>query len=196
MFYRLPESSKPESFRGAVGKFNFSASLDKSRTKTNEPISLKFNISGTGNIKLLELPPFELPSGFEKYDPKTEEQINRSGRISGVKKAEYLLIPRIAGTREIPAIDFSYFDPEKKSYQTIKSKSFNLVIEQGQSGNVELSNQHSIEQLESDIRYIKTNYGDLEKQNTILILQTRILGCNYSPVAGGFCFNRLEAKTG
>ncbi len=135
---------------------------------------------------MLELPPFELPSGFEKYDPKTEEQINRSGRISGVKKAEYLLIPRIAGTREIPAIDFSYFDPEKKSYQTIKSKSFNLVIEQGQSGNVELSNQHNIEQLESDIRFIKTNYGDLEKQNTILILQPGFWAATIAPLLAAF----------
>lgn len=56
------------------------------KTKTNEPITLKFDINGTGNLKLLELPPFELPNGFEKYDPKTDEQINRSGKISGTKK--------------------------------------------------------------------------------------------------------------
>ncbi|MCU0342374.1 MAG: BatD family protein, partial [Ignavibacterium sp.] len=79
----LPENNKPESFRGAVGKFNFSAVLDRQKTKTNEPINLKLDISGTGNIKLLELPPFELPNGFEKYDPKIDEQINRSGKISG-----------------------------------------------------------------------------------------------------------------
>ena len=128
----LPENNKPESFKGAVGKFDFSATLDKQKTKTNEPINLKFDISGTGNIKLLELPPFELPNGFEKYDPKVDEQINRAGKISGTKKAEYLLIPRVAGTREIPPIEFSYFDPEKRSYQTISSKSFSVSIEQGQ----------------------------------------------------------------
>ncbi|MFZ1281801.1 MAG: BatD family protein, partial [Ignavibacteriaceae bacterium] len=65
----LPENNKPASFRGAVGNFNFSASIDKQKTKTNEPITLKFDINGTGNLKLLELPPFELPNGFEKYDP-------------------------------------------------------------------------------------------------------------------------------
>jgi hypothetical protein len=166
----LPEDNKPASFRGAVGRFDFSATLDKQKTKTNEPINLKFEISGTGNIKLLELPPFELPNGFEKYDPKVDEQITRGGKISGAKKAEYLLIPRIAGTREIPPIEFSYFDPEKKSYQTIKSKSFNVTILQGE-GNVELANQQSIEQLDSDIRFIKTKFDDIEKQREILLFR-------------------------
>ncbi|HRP91616.1 MAG TPA: BatD family protein [Ignavibacteriaceae bacterium] len=167
----LPENNKPSSFRGAVGRFDFDVSIDKQKTKTNEPITLKFNISGSGNIKLLELPPFELPNGFEKYDPKIEEQINKSGKISGTKKAEYLLIPRIAGSREIPAIEFSYFDPENKSYHTIKSKSFNVTIEQGQSTGNDIVNQQNINQLESDIRYIKTNYDDVEKQDGVLLLK-------------------------
>nr|MBP9583330.1 protein BatD [Ignavibacterium sp.] len=167
----LPENNKPSSFRGAVGRFDFDVSIDKQKTKTNEPITLKFNISGSGNIKLLELPPFELPNGFEKYDPKIEEQINKSGKINGTKKAEYLLIPRIAGSREIPAIEFSYFDPENKSYYTIKSKSFNVTIEQGQSTGNDIANQQNINQLERDIRYIKTNYDDVEKQDGVLLLK-------------------------
>ena len=165
----LPENNKPESFKGAVGKFDFSATLDKQKTKTNEPINLKLDISGTGNIKLLELPPFELPNGFEKYDPKVDEQINRAGKISGTKKAEYLLIPRVAGTREIPPIEFSYFDPEKRSYQTISSKAFSVSIEQGQGGASDYANQQSIEQLDSDIRFIKTKFGDVNKQSEILL---------------------------
>ncbi|MBK7184260.1 MAG: BatD family protein [Bacteroidetes bacterium] len=117
----LPENNQPASFRGAVGRFDFSASLDKQKTKTNEPINLKFEISGTGNIKLVELPPFELPNGFEKYDPKVDEQIDRSGKISGTKKLS-ILIPRVAGTREISPIEFSYFDPEKDLPQTNQIK--------------------------------------------------------------------------
>ena len=167
----LPENNKPASFKGAVGKFDFSASLDKQKTKTNEPINLKFDISGTGNIKLLELPPFELPNGFEKYDPKVDEQIYRAGKISGTKKAEYLLIPRVAGSREIPPIEFSYFDPEKRSYQTISSKSFSVSIEQGQGSANDLANQQSIEQLDSDIRFIKTKFDDVDKRSEILLFK-------------------------
>jgi len=182
----LPESNKPASFRGAVGNFNFSASIDKQKTKTNEPITLKFDISGTGNLKLLELPPFELPNGFEKYDPKTDEQINRSGKIGGTKKAEYLLIPRIAGEREIPTIEFSYFDPETKSYKTIRSKSFNVEIEQGQGNVDDYADQQNIQQLDNDIRYIKTNFDDVGLQGDVLILKPGFWAASILPIISAF----------
>ena len=168
----LPENNKPASFKGAVGKFDFSASLDKSTTKTNEPVSLKLKISGTGNISLLDFPPFELPNGVEKYDPKTNDQINRVGVISGFKEAEYLLIPRIAGSREIPPIEFSYFDPAKRSYQTIKSKLFSVKIEQGQTSAESTTDQQAVEQLDSDIRYIKTSFDDIEQSSDLLFERT------------------------
>lgn len=177
----LPESDKPASFRGAVGKFDFSASLDKSKTKTNEPVTLKLDISGSGNIRLLEMPPFELPNGFEKYDPKIDEQIVRSGKINGSKKAEYLLIPRLSGTREIPSIEFSYFDPEKKAYNTIRSKSFKIDIEQGQSTS-EYSSQQNIQHLESDIRYIKTKYDDIEQPGEIILLRPAFWIATFIPL--------------
>jgi hypothetical protein len=167
----LPENNKPDSFKGAVGRYDFTATIDKSKLKTNEPVSLKFNITGTGNIKLLELPDFQLPNGFEKYDPKIEEQINRTGKISGSKKAEYLLIPRIPGTREIPAIEFSYFDTERKTYQTLKSKSFSLSIEKGEAGPVDIA-QQNITQVESDIRYIKTSFKDIDKRTGLILEST------------------------
>lgn len=182
----LPENNKPNSFRGAVGNFNFSASIDKQKTKTNEPITLKFDINGTGNLKLLELPPFELPNGFEKYDPKTDEQINRSGKISGSKKAEYLLIPRIAGAREIPAIEFSYFDPETKSYKTIKSKSFSVEIEQGQGSADDYADQQNIQQLDRDIRFIKTKFDDVALQGDGLILKPGFWVASILPMIAAF----------
>lgn len=178
----LPENNKPGSFKGAVGKYNFTVSIDKQKTKTNEPITLKFEIMGTGNIKLLEMPPFELPNGFEKYDPKTDEQLNRSGNISGTKKAEYLLIPRIAGVREIPGIDFSYFDPEAKSYKTIKSEKFVIEIQQG-SGTADVyADQQSIKQLDSDIRFIKTSFDDIELVEDMLLLKPGFWAAAVLPV--------------
>lgn len=178
----LPENNKPASFRGAVGKYNFTASIDKRRTKTNEPVTLKINITGSGNINLLELPQFELPNGVEKFDPKTDEQIKRDGRINGSKTAEYLLIPRIAGVREIPEIEFSYFDPETSRYKTFKSEKFVIEIEQG-SGSAEIySDQQSIKQLDSDIRFIKTNYDDLELEGETLLLKPAFWAASILPV--------------
>lgn len=178
----LPVNNKPDSFKGAVGKYNFTASIDKQRTKTNEPVTLKISITGSGNINLLELPQFELPNGVEKFDPKTDEQIKRDGRINGSKTAEYLLIPRLAGVREIPPIEFSYFDPESKSYKTIKSEKFSIEIEQGNSTADVYSDQQSIKQLDSDIRFIKTNFDDLEVEDDILILKPGFWAASILPV--------------
>lgn len=166
----LPEENKPASFKGAVGKFDFSATIDKSKTKTNEPITLKLNISGVGNISLLQPPDFELPAGFEKYEPKTNDQINRLNKIGGVKTVEYLLIPRISGTREIKPILFSYFDPDVKRYIELKSNPFYLTIEQGDSaGSYYIAQKEGIKQLGTDIRFIKTNFQDIKRREELLI---------------------------
>ncbi len=127
----LPEQNKPDFFKGAVGDFSLNSTTDKLDTKTNEPVTLKLNISGTGNIKLLKSPEVNLPSGFEKYEPKTSEQVNRGAKISGKKNIEYLLIPRTPGKKEVPPVEFSYFDPAKKSYVTLKTPSYTINIEQG-----------------------------------------------------------------
>ena len=74
---------------------------------------MKINISGSGNIQLLNMPEINLPSGFDKYDPKTSDQINRTGRVNGTKTFEYLIVPRDAGKKEIPPIQFSFYNPER-----------------------------------------------------------------------------------
>lgn len=166
----LPENGKPDSFKGAVGNFDFNVFLDKSETVTNEPISVKMKINGRGNIKLLEMPSFDLPTGFERYDPKINEQINRTGIISGSKEAEYLFVPRIAGIREIKPIEFSFFDPSKKSYVTLKSQPFNINIKQGkETYSTDFAGKEKIRMLGDDIRFIKTSYSDVGKSKGYIV---------------------------
>ena len=158
-------TGQPDSFKGAVGDFDFDAKLNTTTVKSNEPITLKINISGTGNIKLLELPEVKLPNGFEKYEPKVNEQINRSGTISGSKSAEYLLVPRVVGVREIPPVEFSYFNPDTKKYVTLKSESFSIDIKPGdKQAPIEIAGKEDIKELGTDIRFIKTSFDDIEKR--------------------------------
>lgn len=166
----LPENDKPISFNGAVGKFNISASIDRELIKINEPITLKIKVTGSGNISLLQPPLFELPAGFEKYEPKVTEEINRSAKISGSKTYEYLLIPRAAGIREIKPIELSYFDPESKKYFTALTSGFNIKIEQNDSLMALLNAEKvNIEELGKDIRAIKLDLDDLTKERKLFI---------------------------
>ena len=79
----LPQGNIPSSFKGAVGEFILNAKMDKYQVKANEPIALKVEINGSGNLQLINIPEVKLPTGFEKYEPKVSEYINRSNKISG-----------------------------------------------------------------------------------------------------------------
>jgi BatD DUF11 like domain len=167
----LPDKDVPQSFKGAVGEFTLSSSLDKKTVQTNEALNLKVTISGTGNIGLLNTPDINLPTGFEQYEPKTIQQINRDNEISGKKEITYLLVPRIAGKKEIPSIKFSYFDLNKDKYVTLATEPYDVDVEQGANNgnNYVAGTQSGVKLLGDDIRYIKTNIADLTKYDGIML---------------------------
>ncbi len=165
----LPQNDVPDSYNGAVGSFSMDTQIDKKQTKTNEPVTLKITISGTGNISLLDMPEIKLPSGFEKYEPKIDQKINRNGKITGKKTADYLIVPRDAGKKEIPPVKFSYFDLNKKSYVTLSSPAYDINVKQGTSvGSDEYSGKEDVKLLGEDIRYIKTDNETLHRQGNIV----------------------------
>ncbi len=166
----LPSNDVPESFNGAVGSFSMNSQIDKKQTKTNEPVTLKLSINGTGNISLLDMPEISLPAGFEKYEPKVNEQINRNGVISGKKTAEYLIVPRDAGKKEIPPIKFSFYDINKKSYVTLSTPSYPIDVEQGTGVNsTEYAGKEDVKLLGTDIRYIKTDTESLQRKGNFVL---------------------------
>ena len=79
----------------------------------NDALDFDLSISGNGNLKELKLPNIDIPKDIEKYPAETKNKlkINTSG-ISGSKSLHHLLIPRFHGEYEIPAIEFTYFDPK------------------------------------------------------------------------------------
>lgn len=162
----LPMEGKPEDFSGAVGNFDISAKVDKESVNANDPVTLKMTISGTGNIKLLPNPEIDLPIGFEKYDPKTTENISNRGLISGSKNFEMLIVPRLSGIREIPAFTFSYFNPSKQKYIQLKAGPFMLDVKKVE-GMAEFTQpgmtKEEVKLLSQDIRYIKTSTLELDK---------------------------------
>ncbi|GAB4295840.1 MAG: BatD family protein [Ignavibacteriaceae bacterium] len=168
----LPEEHKPANFSGAVGNYSISASIDKRNLKTNEPVNFKVTISGTGNIQLLQLPEIKFPAGFESYEPKTSVSINNSGRISGSKSFEYLIIPRITGEEVIPPVNFSFFNPSKQEYVTVSTDAITINIEKGSEPTESyLAGKEDIKILGQDIRFIKTGNTGLSRKRDIVLFQ-------------------------
>ncbi|SHE84911.1 Oxygen tolerance [Bacteroides faecichinchillae] len=157
----LPEG-KPAGFSGGVGEFTISSSINSKEVKTNDAVTVKLVISGTGNLKLISEPKIKFPDDFEVYDPKVDNQVRltREG-LTGSKIIEYLAIPRHAGSYKIPGVTFSYFDIRSKSYKTLKTEEYVVNVEKG-AGNADqvianFTNKEDLKVLGEDIRYIKQN---------------------------------------
>jgi hypothetical protein len=155
-------SGKPASFANAVGDYKMSASINSNQVKTNEAVTVKVNISGTGNIRLVKNPEITFPNDFEVYDPKVENNTRTTAAgVSGTKTIEYMAIPRYAGDFEIPAVQFSYFDTKTETYKTLSSETFRLHVEKGEGGEgsapvvSNFGNRENVRYLGQDIRYLK-----------------------------------------
>jgi hypothetical protein len=164
-------AGKPADFSGGVGEFNISSSINNKELKTNDAITIKFVISGTGNLKLISNPEIKFPDDFEVYDPKVDNQVRltREG-LTGNKVIEYLAIPRHAGTYKIPGVSFSYFDIRSKSYKTLKTEEYVINVEKG-AGNADqvianFTNKEDLKVLGEDIRYIKQNEVTLQPKGS------------------------------
>ena len=176
----------PAGFYGGVGNLRYTASIDKTQAKANEAITLKIDVSGNGNLRLIEAPKITLPVDFEVYDPKTSEKIvSTEGGMSGSKTFEYLFIPRNAGEFTIPPIAFSYFNPSTGNYTTTHSPEFKLHIEKGdESQNTTVTSsltQEDVRLIGRDIRFIKQNQYKLKPKSALFFgssLYWGIIGCS------------------
>ena len=155
-------AGKPTNFLGGVGEFNISSSINSKELKTNDAITIKLVISGTGNLKLISNPEIKFPDDFEVYDPKVDNQVRLTKEgLTGNKVIEYLAIPRHAGNYKIPGASFSYFDIRSKSYKTLNTEDYVINVEKG-AGNADqvianFTNKEDLKVLGEDIRYIKQN---------------------------------------
>jgi len=168
----LPESAKPASFAGAVGNYNFKSEINKTELSTNEAVTITLTVSGTGNIELLQMPTPVFPPDFEVYDPKVTTSTNVGAQgLNGTKKAEYLAIPRRAGSFTIPAVEFTYFNPSSETYQTVSSEPYEIKVAKGSGsedgGAIYTSNQEDIKYLGSDIRHIMTGNPRLKPMHSV-----------------------------
>ena len=164
-------AGKPADFSGGVGEFTISSSINNKELKTNDAITIKLVISGTGNLKLISNPEIKFPDDFENYDPKVDNQVRltREG-LTGNKVIEYLAIPRHAGTYKIPGVSFSYFDIRSKSYKTLNTEEYVVNVEKG-AGNADqvianFTNKEDLKVLGEDIRYIKQNEVTLQPKGS------------------------------
>ena len=160
----------PASFSGAVGSFTMDAVLPPDRLAANSAATYTVKISGTGNLTFVQAPKLTLPASFEQYNVKTTESINASAAgISGYRQFEYPFIARAEGTYDVEPVEFSYFDPARMQYMTLRSRPLELEITpdaKGGGGDAYVvqgrgMSKEEVKMLGQDIRFIKLGNAQL-----------------------------------
>jgi len=149
--YPLPEKGKPENFSGAVGEIKVASLLSNPTVRANESVTYTVSLQGQGNIKLLDPPQINFPESFESFDPIIKDDIYpKNDIVSGRKQFEYTFIPTEAGRFEIPAVEYSFFDPKAEVYKRIISPAKKISVAPGDAS----LNKPKKEE-ETDIRALK-----------------------------------------
>jgi len=114
----LPTQGRPADFSGAVGQFEVSNEVSAKNGTTGDPLTLKIRIQGRGNFDRVTTSGLTNSSDWKTYKPNGKFTANDSAGIEGEKTFEQSIVPTKPGAQEIPALNFSYFDPEAQRYVT------------------------------------------------------------------------------
>lgn len=175
----LPEQGKPAGFTGAVGQFNFDVVASKSDLKANESLTAKLKVTGTGNLKLFELPKLILPSSLEVYEPELVEDVTTT--LSGSKGTisnNYTIVPQYKGKYPIPSVAFSYFDPVKGKYNTVTSQQLLINVFEGPTNDEDVADagagvvKQSIAADDNQFRFIKLSTELIPKSTSVFFGST------------------------
>jgi hypothetical protein len=130
---QIPVAHTPPSFAGAVGAgFALVVSADRSVVQVGEPITLSLELQGDGNLATASLPPLDseglLPPGQFRV-PGGE----LTGVVEGTVK-RFTAVVRVLdeAVREIPALEYAWFDPATEQFQTTRSRPIALSVRAAQ----------------------------------------------------------------
>ncbi len=152
----LPEAGRPATFSGAVGQFELDVTAEPTQLRVGDPLSLRMLLSGAGRVTDAQPPSLVNTEGFRTYRPQMDQP------DPDTTVFEQVLIPQDETLDAIPAVHFSYFDPEAAQYRTLSSQPIRLLLRpapDGPAGTLAGGLPAQTEQLGQDIVYIKDEPG-------------------------------------
>lgn len=125
---------RPADFCGGVGRFSISSNLKGTDFRTNQTASVVYTISGTGNVKYVQMPDLAVlyPPQLEIYTPTSTPEITvGSSSVSGKMVFDYSFMPLEEGDFKIPPVKIVYFNPETGKYESAEARGYNLHVGKG-----------------------------------------------------------------
>lgn len=124
-----PREGRPVSYTNAVGRFTFSGDAMPTTLAVGESCTVSLGLSPLGGsapqLALVEWPDFESRLREFRLFGK-DDSSNTRGRVLSLE-----ISPADEGVEQIPALEFSWFDPASESYQTASVGPFALDVSPG-----------------------------------------------------------------
>ena len=124
----LPAENKPPDFSGAVGNFKINTDISSPTATAGDPLTLRLHVNGAGNFDRVDSNMLAANNEWKTYDPKANFKATDPIGFHGEKTFEQPVIAAHAGTQTVPALSFSYFDPDTRHYETAHSAPLNVKV--------------------------------------------------------------------
>ncbi len=125
---RALPAGAPANFGGAVGAYTLQWSVDRPRTSQDQPLTVRLDVRGSGNLPLLRTPEFR-PEGFEVFASTLEDSFAASGTIEGGRRAfRWTVLPRSLGQLALDPPAFNWFDPATGAYRTAQLEPLTIEV--------------------------------------------------------------------
>jgi hypothetical protein len=183
----LPTENVPPGFNGAVGTFTMTASAGPTNLTAGDPITLRVRIAGQGALDSLNLPDQSGWHDFKTYPPTTKVETTDQLGLQGSKTFEQIIVPQSPDIKVLPAISFSFFDPNQKAYRTLTQPAVPLEVRPGGSAPTPTVAAATRAVPDNpppaqDIVHIKPRLGQVAQIAPPLVLQPWFLACQAVPV--------------
>ena len=130
----IPEEGRPADFSGAVGQFALTADVRPRELKVGEPITVTLQLQGTGNIAAARPSAYTDTDLFRAYEARLLGDTPDPSADRGAKAFEQVIMPRTVDLHELPALQFSFFDPDAEHYRTVAVGPFPLTVHPSENG--------------------------------------------------------------
>jgi hypothetical protein len=124
----LPAAGRPADFHGAIGTFNIVSDIAPAKADVGDPMTLRLRITGSGSFDRVDSAMLDRVDQWKTYPPKSSFNTSDPIGFSGMKTFEQPVIASKAGAQTLPALSFSYFDPNTRRYETARSVPLNVTI--------------------------------------------------------------------
>ena len=132
----LPTEGRPAAFDGAVGEFEVASELSAVQSAAGDPLMLRLKVTGAGSFDRVNSAMLGQVDGWKTYKPTAKFEPADNAGYSGEKDFEQAVIPMQPGRQIVPALTFSFFNPDTRRYETKLTSPLSVEVSNSSGGSV------------------------------------------------------------